>query len=127
MEQRDSWERLQSGFDEAVQLEPERRERFVAEHCGDGEGLRAQLEALLRAHDDAGSQTADTIGGVAPEVGTTIGPYKLLQRTGEGGSGVVSMAERQSPIVRKVALEVIKHGMDTAQVVARFEALGGRE
>jgi serine/threonine protein kinase len=136
VEHRDSWERLKSLFDEAVQVEPERRERFVAERCGDGAGLRADLEALLRAHDDAegllgvgdaGSQTATTIGGAARDVGTTIGPYKLFQRVGEGGFGVVYMAERQSPIVRKVALKVIKHGMDTAQVVARFEALGGEE
>src|SRR5207253_5004338 len=54
--------------------------------------------------------------------GTVIGPYKLLQQIGEGGMGTVFMAEQQQPVRRKVALKVIKEGMDTRQVIARFEA-----
>src|SRR5208282_155475 len=54
--------------------------------------------------------------------GTHIGPYKLLQKIGEGGMGVVYMAEQEEPVRRKVALKIIKPGMDTAQVIARFEA-----
>ena len=58
----------------------------------------------------------------AERPGTRIGPYKLLQQIGEGGMGVVYMAEQQEPVRRKVALKIIKPGMDTKQVIARFEA-----
>ena len=60
--------------------------------------------------------------GIALGPGTMIGPYKLLQKIGEGGMGVVFMAEQEKPVRRKVALKVIKPGMDTGQVIARFEA-----
>jgi serine/threonine protein kinase/tetratricopeptide (TPR) repeat protein len=131
MERKESWDRLKDLFDEAVQLEPARRERFVEERCQGDEELRGRLAALLLAHDGAAgflaapSGTGDTeamvsAGGEVP--GSLVGPYKLLQRIGEGGFGVVYMAEQQGPIVRKVALKVVKHGMDTEQVVARFEA-----
>jgi eukaryotic-like serine/threonine-protein kinase len=61
---------------------------------------------------------------LAPEEkqGTVIGRYKLLQKIGEGGMGVVYMAEQTEPVIRRVALKIIKLGMDTRQVVARFEA-----
>src|SRR5207344_296299 len=59
---------------------------------------------------------------VSEDVGTQIGPYKLLEQIGEGGFGVVFMAEQQRPLHRKVALKILKRGMDTRQVVARFEA-----
>src|SRR5207253_6768877 len=89
-----------------------------------------RVEALLRAYDDAGSfmqGPAPAGAGTVDEPlterpGTVIGPYKLLEQIGEGGFGVVFMAEQQHPVRRKVALKVIKPGMDTRQVVARFEA-----
>src|SRR5207247_8302740 len=59
---------------------------------------------------------------IAERPGSTIGPYKLLQQIGEGGMGVVYMAEQTEPVRRKVALKIIKPGMDSAQVIARFEA-----
>ncbi len=59
---------------------------------------------------------------LAERPGTVIGPYKLLQQIGEGGMGVVFMAEQTEPIQRTVALKIIKPGMDTRQVIARFEA-----
>src|SRR5579863_2846715 len=63
------------------------------------------------------------IGPVGPEqVGSTIGPYKLLQQIGQGGFGVVYMAEQEKPVRRVVALKIIKPGMDTGQVIARFES-----
>src|ERR1700677_3706240 len=63
------------------------------------------------------------IGEALPErVGSVIGPYKLLQQIGEGGFGVVYMAEQEQPVRRRVALKIIKPGMDTAQVIARFES-----
>ncbi|HXY37396.1 MAG TPA: protein kinase, partial [Planctomycetaceae bacterium] len=66
---------------------------------------------------------ATLIGDALPEqVGSFIGPYKLLQRIGEGGFGVVYMAEQEKPVRRVVALKIIKPGMDTGQVIARFES-----
>src|SRR5262249_5796052 len=100
--------------------------------------LRANVEKLVAAHFRAGSfleRPAVDVGVTGPESrppvaespggetrGTRIGPYKLLQQIGEGGMGVVWMAEQQEPVRRLVALKVIKAGMDSAQVVARFEA-----
>src|SRR5438105_7332898 len=66
--------------------------------------------------------TANFAGPESEQAGTVIGPYKLLQQIGEGGMGTVFMAEQQHPVRRKVALKVIKAGMDTRQVIARFEA-----
>ncbi len=127
----DGWDRVRSLFDEALELPPGQREQFIANRCGDDAELRARLEGLLRAHDEASGflvsgpeaeQPAHAGGDAALKPGAMIGSYKLLQRIGEGGFGVVYMAEQQSPIVRKVALKVIKPGMDSARVLARFEA-----
>jgi serine/threonine protein kinase/WD40 repeat protein/Tfp pilus assembly protein PilF len=93
--------------------------------------LRARVEALLRVHDEERSFLRPPAAGpdatlddrpAAEGPGTVIGPYKLLEQIGEGGFGVVFMAEQQRPIRRLVALKVLKPGMDTRQVVARFEA-----
>ena len=72
--------------------------------------------------EPAGEPTTSTYRPLVERPGTTIGPYKLLQNIGEGGMGAVFMAEQTQPVRRKVALKVIKPGMDTAQVIARFEA-----
>jgi serine/threonine protein kinase len=103
--------------------------RFLDQACGSDVALRTRVEELLRAHRDAGAFLG---GAETPEVthdepiaerpGTVIGPYKLLEQIEEGGFGVVFMAEQQEPIRRKVALKVLKPGMDTKQVIARFEA-----
>jgi serine/threonine protein kinase/WD40 repeat protein len=92
--------------------------------------LRAQIEQLLKAHQEPGrflERDATRLVGndeepIRERPGTVIGPYKLLEQIGEGGFGVVFMAEQTQPVRRKVALKVIKPGMDTRQVVARFEA-----
>src|SRR5262249_21986881 len=93
--------------------------------------LRQKIEALLRAYEQAGSflespasPPVATIDEPPPTEGpgTIIGPYKLLEQIGEGGFGVVYMAEQTQPVRRKVALKILKPGMDTRQVVARFEA-----
>src|SRR5262245_37139143 len=96
---------------------------------GDAE-LRAQLEELLQAHREAGSflqepsalRAATIDEPIRERPGAVIGPYKLIEQIGEGGFGVVFMAEQQEPVRRKVALKVLKPGMDTRQVVVRFEA-----
>ena len=108
----------------------ERRAEFVARECGDDSVLRSRVEELLSVdrQDDSFLQMQSTqISQSAPEEdllpdGTMIGPYKLLEKIGEGGFGVVYMAEQTEPIRRLVALKVIKPGMDSKQVIARFEA-----
>src|SRR6266404_7688461 len=103
------------------------RERFVTEACRDEPALKAQVLGLLQAHESAGdflkpAQLASPASLVTEKPGDRIGRYKLLQQIGEGGCGVVYMAEQQEPVCRRVALKVIKLGMDTRRVIARFEA-----
>jgi serine/threonine protein kinase/tetratricopeptide (TPR) repeat protein len=142
--------RLECVFANALaQPTPEARARYLAEACGDDADRRQQIEALLKAHDEAGMfleppavasiPTSDEIPGrfidpadlkapgadatgLAEKVGSRIGPYKLLQLLGEGGMGAVYMAEQEEPVKRRVALKIIKVGSDSAHVLARFEA-----
>jgi serine/threonine protein kinase len=136
-------DRLKAIFDLAAEA-PDSAARAVVlvRECAGDPALRERVEALLRAHDAAGSFLAHppvagpdaTVGhdpGNGPTAdrpaanespGEVIGPYKLLDRIGEGGFGVVYLAEQTHPVRRKVALKVLKPGMDTKQVVARFEA-----
>lgn len=88
---------------------------------GDGP-LRERVETLLHAYSEAGDFLAAAPQTSSEGPGTRIGRYKLLQCIGEGGFGVVYMAEQEEPVRRKVALKIIKLGMDTRQVVARFES-----
>lgn len=110
------------------------RAAFLNSACAGDAALRARVESLLAEHQQLGSfmdvpsqavaRTVDLPGAppVAECPGTVIGPYKLLQPIGEGGMGVVYMAEQAAPVRRKVALKIIKPGMDTREVIARFEA-----
>jgi len=105
------------------------RERFLAEACGDDATLKDQIVSLLKADADEGdsdflknTQLLRPTAPVTEKPGDRIGRYKLLQQIGEGGCGVVYMAEQEEPVRRRVALKVIKLGMDTKQVIARFEA-----
>ena len=107
------------------------RAAFLDRACAGNEALRAEIEDLLRHDADVGSFLQSRAPAIAPTLterptnealGTTIGPYKLLQQIGEGGMGTVFMAEQMEPVRRRVALKVIKPGMDTPQVIARFEA-----
>jgi serine/threonine protein kinase/tetratricopeptide (TPR) repeat protein len=134
--------RLQDIFEQVIDLERSEREAYLARACGDDAALRKEIEALLRAHDGAAKfMSSPTAGAPVDEAptadssespvhsfatmregpGTRIGPYKILQAIGEGGFGSVFMAEQERPVQRKVALKIIKLGMDTMQVVARFE------
>jgi serine/threonine protein kinase len=124
-------DRTESVFAAAVDLPADARAAYLAEVCAADPGLRARIEALLRAHDRAGHlldrppADAGRTGAYTPPAerpGAVIGPYKLLQEIGEGGMGTVFMAEQQEPVKRLVALKLIKPGMDSAQVIARFEA-----
>jgi serine/threonine protein kinase len=119
------------------------RQAYLDEACAGQAVLREQVEGLLRLHANAGSfleQPAVETGATRDEVspgrwidpadlpppsegpGTRIGPYKLLEQIGEGGMGLVFVAEQQQPVRRRVALKVIKPGMDSRPVIARFEA-----
>ncbi len=120
----------QTIFTAALEREPGERAPFLDQVCGANLELRQRVEKLLRLHADAGSfldsPPADALPTLnqagSEKLGTIIGPYKLLQQIGEGGMGVVWMAEQTQPVQRKVALKVIKPGMDSRQVIARFEA-----
>ncbi|SPE54739.1 putative Mitogen-activated protein kinase kinase [Verrucomicrobia bacterium] len=120
-------ERIEALFDQAVELPPEARRAFLAQACGADAALLARLQALLEAHEAGGEILPDqprsppADGFVAEKPGDRVGPYQLLRQIGEGGCGVVYLAEQQEPVRRRVALKVIKLGMDTKRVVARFE------
>jgi serine/threonine protein kinase/Flp pilus assembly protein TadD len=121
----------ESLFTEALGLKGEARAKFLDEHCKDDVELRKRLEGLLQAHDNPdpfleapATRRVETVDvAVAIErPGALIGPYKLIQQIGEGGMGTVWMAQQIDPVKRLVALKLIKAGMDSKQVIARFEA-----
>jgi WD40 repeat protein/serine/threonine protein kinase len=136
------FQRVKNIFLAAVeQTEPWEREACLREACEDDTGLRRRVEALLRRHEQADSlldrpafeppaipgrqpnENGDAGADLGHEAtGTRLGPYKLLQRIGEGGMGAVWMAEQQAPVRRLVALKVVRVGLDSAHGVARFEA-----
>ncbi len=131
-------------FNQALQLPASERAGYLNASCGDDRGLRRRISALIESHEQAGAflqeppegASADSGGpwpkevdgngneraGLTETCGDHVGRYKLLQQIGEGGCGVVYMAEQEEPVRRRVALKVIKLGMDTRQVIARFEA-----
>jgi serine/threonine protein kinase len=109
--------------------DPAERAAYLEAACAGDAELRERIDRLLQAHADAGSfldpphdpeATAEQPPGERP--GGVIGPYKLLQVLGEGGMGTVFLAEQDAPVRRRVALKVVKAGLDTARVLARFEA-----
>jgi len=124
-------------FHAALQLAPDKRAAYLAMACEGDDPLRERVELLLDAHVEADpffqreplhlALDGDTVGAtitvpVTEKPGDRIGRYKLLQQIGEGGCGVVYLAEQEEPVRRRVALKVIKLGMDTKSVIARFEA-----
>jgi hypothetical protein len=130
---------LKELFLAVLEVAPEDRAAWLERECAADAGLREHLRLMLAAHDAPQSlldQPMATLAassfrnGVSATVeqplteaaGTTIGPYKLLQLIGEGGMGTVWMAEQSAPVKRVVALKVIKAGMDSRQVLARFGA-----
>jgi eukaryotic-like serine/threonine-protein kinase len=141
---RDSLMSVQSIFREALeQTDLSQRAASLDRACAGDPDLRRRVEDLLRAYDQASvpleyriadpDATADVSAEkvatataepspLAEAAGSRIGPYKLLQLIGEGGMGAVYMAEQEKPIRRRIALKIIKAGMDTSQVIARFEA-----
>jgi len=107
------------------------RAAYLDDACGSDTALRRRIDVLLREEQGlgnflesspAGSPDTLSLFGPTEGPGTVIGPYKLLEQIGEGGMGLVFMAEQARPVRRRVALKVLKPGMDTRQVVTRFEA-----
>src|SRR5256885_6990930 len=128
-------------FSAARRLPAGERAAYLGQVCAGDAELRQRLEELLEADDQAVAFLQKPAAGAQPQVdvsasprtleiprvpgetvGDRIGRYKLLQQIGEGGCGVVYMAQQEEPVRRRVALKIIKLGMDTRQVIARFEA-----
>jgi serine/threonine protein kinase len=126
---------LKELFLAVLAVPPAERPAWLEKNCGQDSELRRRVEMMLAAHDTPQS-LLDCLApaAVPPEAatadepaaterpGTVIGPYKLLQQIGEGGMGTVWVAEQTQPVQRKVALKVVKPGMDSRQLIARFEA-----
>jgi WD40 repeat protein/serine/threonine protein kinase len=120
-------EQARAIFLAALERAPDQWPKFLAESGGGNAELRARVEELLRSHQEmgsihAGASTATIDRPVTETSGTVLGPYKLMEPIGEGGMGTVWMAQQTEPVKRLVAVKLIKAGMDSKQVVARFEA-----
>ncbi len=121
-------------FKAASAVPPEKRAEFLQEACGDDAQLRNDVESLLRVDGtaasflekpvipDVSSEPTAAFRPISEGPGSVVGPYRLMEQVGEGGFGLVFVAEQQRPVRRKVALKIIKPGMDTREVIARFEA-----
>jgi eukaryotic-like serine/threonine-protein kinase len=130
----DPRQRVREIFDLAVELRPEDRAAYLDSACAGDDALRRSVEALLGAADRAGNFMADppaqeatatyppaTIAASGENVGSTIGPFRLIQKIGEGGFGTVFLAEQRGPVHQRVALKIIKAGTNDRRVIARFE------
>src|SRR5262245_27519650 len=127
-------ERIKELFQSMVRRAPSERSAWLEAQCADDLALKSAVESLLAAHEGANSFLQrpptlpdDTPGSpppasLGPHSSEDIDRYRLVTRVDEGGMGEVWLAEQQEPVRRRVAVKVIKAGMDTAQVIARFEA-----
>jgi serine/threonine protein kinase len=121
----------QAIFEVARKLDPgAAREAYLQQVCGDNAAIGRRVRTLRKAYEESASFLESPAAALAATLnqpmqerpGVVICPYKLLEQIGEGGMGLVFMAEQTQPVRRRVALKVLKPGMDTRQVVARFEA-----
>ena len=123
----DHGEHVAALFEAAVSLDPEQRPAFLDRACGDDGSLRQEVEELLHADAAAGTFLMHPVFDLPIEDDShasqrTIGPYHLLESIGQGGMGEVWLAEQRQPVRRRVAIKLIKVGMDTKEVVGRFES-----
>ncbi|HEY3176916.1 MAG TPA: serine/threonine-protein kinase [Candidatus Polarisedimenticolia bacterium] len=125
------WRRIEKLYYAAIDLSPDERRAFLDRACADDPDLKQEIEELLRHDTGGGSSIAAAIDGVSRLVmleggevgpGTSIGAYNIVERIGQGGMGDVYRAEQVAPVQRSVALKLIKAGMDTRAVIARFES-----
>ena len=125
-------DRVETIFHAALELsDPAQREALIHAECGDDPAIEMRVRRLIAVHEGASGLLADA--PLSPEIerelarlkpeegGEMIGPYKLREQIGEGGFGAVWVAEQEQPVRRRVALKIIKMGMDTKEVIARFE------
>jgi tetratricopeptide (TPR) repeat protein len=121
------WNLVKELFDAALEEEPARRAALMQERCSDAT-VRAEVERLLAEHEQAGAFLSEpAVGELTPNEAFdrpvhNIDSYYLIELIGEGGMGEVWLAEQREPVRRRVALKLIKAGMDTREVVARFES-----
>ncbi|MCC6349522.1 MAG: protein kinase [Candidatus Eisenbacteria bacterium] len=119
------WRLLRDLYGELIKLPRAERAAFVDRALAGQPGLRRRMEALLESAESMGSFLAPARpegAGEAPEPGSLVGPYRIVRPLGQGGFGIVYLAEQDRPIRRQVALKLIKPGMDTRLVIARFES-----
>src|SRR5262245_10568610 len=125
------FDKLREIFLAALEQAPDQREAYLDQLCGGDEELRRNVAVMLKAHAagegplDRGALRDEHTGAhekAAEAPGTVIGPYKLIEEIGEGGMGTVWMAQQTDPVRRLVAVKLVKAGMDSRQVIARFEA-----
>src|SRR5262249_52265930 len=124
-------DREETIFDALLALAPAERVAYLDAACAGDADLKHRVQELLAAHEEGSRFMAEPAAPPAEKTvliplhekpGDRIGRYKILEQIGEGGCGVVYVAEQEEPVRRRVALKVIKLGMDTRQVIARFEA-----
>ncbi len=119
-------ERVQELFDAVINMASSEREPFLDKECGENDALRGEVESLIEHHFTSAQTVLPSEQPSDPNLdyqrGDMIGSFKILNVLGEGGMGIVYLAEQIKPVKRRVALKIIKAGMDTKQVIARFEA-----
>ena len=124
MTDNERFKRAREIFERTIEVDPADRDAFVARECGDDAELLAEVQGLLKTYDAAPDsfleKTPLDLGEHAAPA--EIGPYKIVSKIGEGGMGAVYLAEQAEPIRRKVAIKLIKPGLDSQQVVSRFQA-----
>src|SRR5262249_4469274 len=125
------FDKLREIFLAALEQAPDQRDTYLNQLCGGDEELRRNVVIMLKAHAagdgplDRGAlrdEQTEAYEKAAEAAGTVIGPYKLIEQIGEGGMGTVWMTQQTEPVKRLVAVKLIKAGMDSKQVIARFEA-----
>ena len=126
-----AWERLQDLFHRASALAPAERAAFLDQECGEDTALRTEVERLLAAPDTGAPSMSGVVARAARQIvgdvdlesaGDEIGPYRIVRHLASGGMGEVYLAQQEHPVRRRVALKTIKRGMDTTEILRRFEA-----
>lgn len=124
METKAEWQRIKDLFGAAIERTPAERDAFLREACGDDASVREEVESLLKAHDSVGRilECPPTLPFQGARDIRSIGPYRLLEKIGEGGMGQVWLAEQSAPLQRRVALKLIRWGTYDDSLIRRFQA-----